>query len=224
MSAAAVKTITSGGTSREADHRIANNLSILASLIDSQVKSLPETGVLPTTDVREMLNELTIKVAMITDLHRLLASSRKREAVELGNYLRPIVDLIRHSLAEEKQTTVLCDFPPGCTVSARSAVAIALFTVEAITNALKYAHPRGEPGSIRVSFLQQRDLTIQIEDDGRGLSAHFDPLTASGTGLRVMRAVAAQLSGKIVFDTRARGLKIRLEIPASAVARRPSSP
>jgi hypothetical protein len=130
LSAAAIKTITSGDTSREADHRIANNLSILASLIGSQVKSLPEAGVLPTTHVREMLNELAIKVTMIADLHRLLACSQKWAAVELRNYLHPIVDLIRHSLAEEKQTTILCDFPPGCAVSARSAVAIALFTVE----------------------------------------------------------------------------------------------
>ena len=39
----------------EADHRIANNLSIIAALIHSQAANLPEEPMLPRADVRALL-------------------------------------------------------------------------------------------------------------------------------------------------------------------------
>ena len=72
----------------EANHRIANSLSIIASLIHFQVEGLPADGTVPATDVRNWLQELEAKVETIADLHRLLISSQKSEAIDLGAYLR----------------------------------------------------------------------------------------------------------------------------------------
>ena len=61
----------------EANHRIANSLSIIASLIHFQVEGLPADGTVPATDVRNWLQELEAKVETIGDLHRLLISARR---------------------------------------------------------------------------------------------------------------------------------------------------
>ena len=76
----------------EANHRIANSLSIVSSLIHAQSENLPAEGTLPVTDFRDWLQELAAKIEAIGDLHRLLVSSQQSGVVDLGIYLRTLVD------------------------------------------------------------------------------------------------------------------------------------
>jgi two-component sensor histidine kinase len=57
---------------------------------------------------------------------------------------------------------------------------------------------------------------IEIADDGVGLPEGFDPTMGSRTGLRLMRALAEQLGGRLDFEQGLIGLSVRLEVPPSA--------
>jgi two-component sensor histidine kinase len=59
-------------------------------------------------------------------------------------------------------------------------------------------------------------LAIEIADDGVGLPEGFDPTVSSGKGLRLMRALAEQLGGRLDFEQGPIGLSVRLEVPPSA--------
>ena len=59
-------------------------------------------------------------------------------------------------------------------------------------------------------------MAIEIADDGVGLPEGFDPTVSSGKGLRLMRALAEQLGGRLDFEQGLIGLSVRLEVPPPA--------
>ena len=67
----------------EADHRIANNLSIIAALIRSQAASLPEEPMLPRADVSALLQETSVRIDSVGRLHRLLMHRDGHAVVDL---------------------------------------------------------------------------------------------------------------------------------------------
>ena len=87
---------------------------------------------------------------------------------------------------------------------------IALFAVEAITNAQKHAFGPGG-GALVVGFHVRGDeAELSISDDGPGAA---DSLSG-GVGRTLMTAFARQLRGAVAFETREpRGLTVRLTFP-----------
>jgi two-component sensor histidine kinase len=126
----------------EADHRIANNLSIIAALIRSQAASLPEEPMLPRADVSALLQETSVRIDSVGRLHRLLMHRDGHAVVDLPAYLREIADAAMCSLAGAERTEFSFDLNPHYITSPKQGVAIGLLVGEAITNALKYAIPR----------------------------------------------------------------------------------
>ena len=155
----------------EADHRIANNLSIIAALIRSQAANLPEEPMLPRADVRALLQETSVRIDSVGRLHRLLMHRDGHAIVDLPAYLREIADAAMCSLAGAERTEFSFDINPHYITSPKQGVAIGLLVGEAITNALKYAHPAGVAGKIQISSRESPDgrLAIEIADDGVGL-------------------------------------------------------
>ena len=86
----------------EADHRIANNLAIIAALIRSQAASLPEEPMLPRADVRALLQEMSVRIDSVGRLHRLLMHRDGKAIVDLSAYLREVVDAVVGSLSQRR--------------------------------------------------------------------------------------------------------------------------
>ena len=57
----------------EADHRIANNLMIIAGLIRRQAARLPAEPTLPTEKVRDWFEEMSLRIDAVGRLHALPA-------------------------------------------------------------------------------------------------------------------------------------------------------
>jgi len=197
----------------EANHRIANSLSIVASLIHAQSENLPAEGTLPVTDFRDWLQELAAKIEAIGELHRLLVSSQQSDVLDLGIYLRKVVDSAIRSFASGKGTEISFDFKPNCTIHAKHGAAIGLLISEAITNALKHSHPTESIGKIRISLASNSSVHVEVSDNGTGFPAGLDPYAAHSTGLHLMRRIADQLGGRLEFDQSPNGLAVRLELP-----------
>ena len=90
-------------------------------------------------------------------------------------------------------------------------VPLGLILNEAITNAIKYAYPKGEHGAVRIS-LQSRDgnrIELRISDDGKGLPPDFDWRNSPSLGLQLINLLAEQLKGEL-FIVNKGGLEILL--------------
>jgi two-component sensor histidine kinase len=99
------------------------------------------------------------------------------------------------------------------------AIPLGLIVGELVTNAVKYAHPTGVKGIIRIESSRHNGaIVIEISDDGVGLPEGLDPLAASGAGLAMIRTLAAQLGASISFDNHGLGLSCILRMPYAEVA------
>ncbi|MFZ1960809.1 MAG: sensor histidine kinase [Methylovirgula sp.] len=198
----------------EANHRIANNLTLIASLIRLQVSHLPDTPTMPVEEVRGELSDICGRIEAVGRLHRLLVHTKGQAVVDLSSYLREIGEVTVSSLVHAERVALSFDLAPECIVAPKQAVAIGLIVGEAISNSLKYAHPAGVNGKLQLACEPlDRGIVIEIADDGVGLPEGFDPMKDGATGCAVSRALATQLSAKLEFDQMPIGLCVRLTIP-----------
>src|SRR3954453_3066961 len=179
----------------EADHRIGNNLAMLASLIRLHAREVAgRERPLSPAEVARLLHELCAKVETVARLHRALALAGTHR-VPIATYVRELCDTVA-SLSSSRQTSV----STACEqhVAGDRALPVGFIVAEMMANAIKYAHPTGIPVLLNVTCTQAGDTSICIEvsDDGIGLPERFDPSTNGGLGFRlVARARAPARAG-----------------------------
>jgi two-component sensor histidine kinase len=73
---------------------------------------------------------------------------------------------------------------------------------ELMTNALKYAFPDGNAGTIWVelSASPERVLSLRVADDGVGLPADLDILNTRSLGLQLVNSLVGQVDGSLVVE------------------------
>jgi two-component system, sensor histidine kinase PdtaS len=105
---------------------------------------------------------------------------------------------------------------PSRVVAGSVAVALALFTVEALTNIFKHAYRGQSSGVIRVMLTPDRpgQLRLAIADDGIGFSMDD---SEKSVGSRLIRTFGAQLGGvSSVHSEPGKGTVVDLVFPDPA--------
>ena len=102
-----------------------------------------------------------------------------------------------------------------CAVTSDEAAVIGLIVGEAVTNAIKYAHPTGVPGKITVECrrITKVGSRIDVTDDGVGLPENFDPASDGSAGFRMMRVLSERLEAALAFESSSLGLGVSLRVP-----------
>lgn len=188
---------------KEVNHRIQNNLQLVASFLSLQRRE--------TTDplLRAHLDEATRRMRAVGLVHRRLYHSDVVEAVEMQRYLEELTQELVASLGPDWGDMLLLDAAPA-TVATDRAVAIGLVLTELVINAAKYAY-EGRPGPVRVTFEAQcRELTLTVADEGRGRSKTG---AAEGFGTRMMKALVAQIGGVLSYLDNGPGARAVLVAP-----------
>src|SRR5215469_7543110 len=125
----------SPGLRGEADHRIANSLQIISSLVRQRARSR-------NVENNEMfLLEIADRISTVGSLHLLLARS-KTGTVELSRYLQEVCDRLTCALLPTG-ASVSFECPPEIALPSKTALPLGLITAELVSNSLKYAHPTG---------------------------------------------------------------------------------
>lgn len=201
----------------EANHRIANSLAVLASLLRMQCWNLTcGNEPMGAKQVRQILEEMGGRIETVGRLHRLLASAGEAAEIDLADYLNDVATSMVSALSAAGQCRLVFAADCRCIVPVENALPLGLVVGEALTNALKYAHPARVTGKIAVTCRRDPSGAIRIEvvDDGVGLPEGFDPATSGCLGFRIMRLLGTQLGARIAFDSTPLGLAVRIELPA----------
>jgi two-component sensor histidine kinase len=202
---------------READHRVANNLGLIISLLRMRARSVTQRpGKIDREEVGVLLEDIAARVETVARLHRMLSQSYRHALVDLGIYLRELCSSLTSSLAGDSKVTFSYD-NGTCALPPDQVLTFGLLVSELVTNSVKYAHPTGLPVKIALRCQPSADgVVVEFSDDGIGLPENFDPQVDGGLGLRIVRSLAAQLHGKIEFRSSPLGTSVRLEIPGDA--------
>ncbi|RPF71055.1 sensor histidine kinase [Aurantiacibacter spongiae] len=174
---------------QELEHRTKNNFALAASLLEMQKR---RAG---SQEVENALDTAIARIHSFAGAYANLAQTQGEGArVAMRDYLEDVVDRVGAGA-----------FHDGITVNVEAAniympreiaVAIGLFTNEALTNCAKYAFPDDRKGRVEVAFRGRADdWTLEISDDGVGIAGAPDALRGKdggGVGTRLMDAFARQ--------------------------------
>ena len=206
---------------KEANHRIANNLSSIAGLVRLHAAETSSRldHIYSGAEVRRLMDEIGSRIETVGRLHRLLSEAPSGTSIDLGAYIAETAEAIVGTLADEKLVRLSSRGMQDCFLNADQAAPVALIVSELITNAIKHAHPAGAPGKIvvRCGANMAGSVYVEVEDDGVGLPENFDPWRNGGLGFEIVRGLARQLGAKLLFDSDGIGLRVRLMVPKVAM-------
>lgn len=200
---------------QEIHHRVKNNLQTIAALLRLQAR---RTG---SPEVAEMLQQSINRILSIAVVHEFL--SRDETSMinirEVSNHI--LNEVTRGILDPEKRITLRLEGPRDFCLPAQQATSCALIINELLQNAVEHGYRDRTEGVIEVRLREDADsMSIEIQDDGRGLPDGFD-LSRSGLGLQIVQTLVREdLKGQVELRN-GRGLRAIISFPRSvALARR----
>ena len=208
---------------REIHHRVKNNLQVISSLLNIQQRALTD----PTA--RSAMSDTRQRITALALIYRALYQGIDIKKVDLRAFLEELTAQLISSetlrgLAVE--TEIRAD---TLVIDPDRLAPLALFAVEAITNAQKHAFA-GRGGKLTVDLaVNLSEAVLSISDDG---PASEDAISGQGVGRTLMIAFARQLRGfselvrndkggvtaRLVFPIQSNERSIKPPKPARAAA------
>lgn len=190
---------------REVDHRIKNDLQLIASVFVLQMRKLPEGP------EREIIRGALERVGAVSAVHRRLDVTADPKQFEASGLVRDVVEEAVGA-ARRDDIRVELDLSP-VSVPTRQAAPLALIVGELVRNALKHAFP-DRPGVLRVSLSAADGIArLSVRDDGGGLPAGLPP---GGFGAMLVALLAQQLRGEFEIAAADPGVTAVVRFPESA--------
>ncbi len=179
----------------EFDHRVKNNFTIVAGLLDLQRRRATDPATV------EALGAALSRVESIARAHRHLYRGVTPGLVEMRDYLSDLCDTLADALTLRGGITLDCAVTPG-PIERNRAVSIGLVVNELVTNAAKHAFAGREGGTITVTFgTRPGGWQLTVADDGIGVDRGAPPSADGGLGMRLIDAFARQAGGTISIDS-----------------------
>jgi two-component sensor histidine kinase len=176
---------------REIHHRVKNNLQVITSLLNMQQRALADPGARAAmTDTRQRISALAL-------IYRALYQGPDLKKVDLRHFLEELIAQVVTSSEHEPGASVRTELDADDLIIDPDKLApLALFAVEAITNAQKHAFA-GRGGVLRVRFKVDGDeARLEIADDGPSGAGSRNE---ESVGRTLMTAFARQLRGQSEF-------------------------
>ncbi|HSM78642.1 MAG TPA: sensor histidine kinase [Bryobacteraceae bacterium] len=200
---------------REANHRIANHLSMIVGMVQIQASALAKgPDVLPRTEVHNLLQDMAGKILSVSHLHRKLADAPHAHELDLAGYLVDSCSALLTSLGLNTRAGIAYRLSGRCMVSPDKAQTLALIANEIVMNAVKYAHPTEIPAQITIGCGRDAHgkMVLEISDDGVGLPEDFVEKRDGGVGFRLIRGLTKQIGATLKVDSCSLGLCFRLTL------------
>jgi len=202
---------------REANHRIANHLSMIVGMVQIQASALSHgPDVLSRATVHAILQDMAGKILSVSHLHRKLADAPHTDEIDVAAYLVESCSAMMTTLTLNGRAGLVYHLGERCLLPAEKAQTITLMVNEIVMNAVKHAHPTGLTTQISIGCGREKDGTMFVEvfDDGVGLPENFDEKTHGGVGFRLIRGLARQIGALLKIESSSLGLLFRISLPA----------
>jgi two-component sensor histidine kinase len=183
---------------QEIHHRVKNNLQVISSLINLQMRKL-EAG-----DNRDALEECRARVQAIALIHEKLYQSNDFSRIPFSEYASSLASSVfqanRSSTTKVQLDLAIDDIQ----LPVDQAIPCGLILNELIGNALKHGFTDGRSGTVRVRFerLHGRELRLTVSNDGVELPSGFETQSSPSLGLHLVSTLAGQLGGLLQVQRR----------------------
>lgn len=189
----------------ELQHRVSNNLQVVASLLKMQRRNVADES------ARAALDAASARLQVVASIQRQLHNP-KRQTTDMGQLMREVLPEVVSSSAMSDRVTLDFDVEPMI-VSGDQATPLALIIVELVSNAVEHAAREVDKTHLLLTMRSRGPEGIVIvQDDGNGLPPDFVPEKSRSLGLRVALQFTEQLEGQLKFET-VNGTRVTLTFP-----------
>ncbi|NBC28809.1 MAG: PAS domain S-box protein, partial [Spirochaetes bacterium] len=182
---------------KELNHRVKNNLAMVASLV-----SLKDDNLGDSAD----LSDINKQIMAIRTVHEKLSEASDSLDVDLQSYLEEILNATFGMLPGQRvECTVSV---PAISLPAKLVTSIGLIVNELATNAVKHAFRPGQDERFRVSITELHGegagatgrYRMEISNSGKPFPTAVRPESSSTLGLSLVTQLVAQLQGELTID------------------------
>jgi len=194
----------------EFDHRVKNNFTLVAALLDMQ-RSRAKEG-----ETAEALSSALNRVESIARAHRHLyrGGAASPGEVDMATYLEELCAALAEALFLRGAITLDCFCDHGAIPRDR-AVSIGLIVNELVTNAAKHAFAGRHGGRIEVRFeAASPGWRLVVRDDGVGMPETPRARKDGGLGQKLVDGFVRQARGKASVETGPEGTKVTVALEA----------
>ncbi|MEI7663530.1 MAG: histidine kinase dimerization/phosphoacceptor domain -containing protein [Bacteroidota bacterium] len=179
---------------REIHHRVKNNLTIVISLLNLQLRNNANP------ELTRIIRDIEMRIRSMALIHEHLYRSENIDVIPLASYLHSLASIITSTFSGHRISLVTHLEPAG--VNIETALPIGLIANELLTNAYKYAFPDHKPGEIDIHLKKDSDdlYTLVIRDNGVGLPAGFSLDSEKSLGMFIVRLLVEQIDGTLEID------------------------
>jgi two-component sensor histidine kinase len=184
---------------QEVNHRVANSLALVASLIGLQLRAAKDPA------IRDALIEAQSRISAVGYVHKRLYSSGDVGVVDLNEYLSGLLEQLASAMKVQGLGGDLVYSLTPALLRTDTSINLGVIVTEWITNAYKYAYPSGG-GQVRVSLerLSESRLRLTVADDGIGFEPGDLP-KGTGLGSRIVAAMARAMNAEVSRHVRSPG-------------------
>lgn len=176
---------------REVHHRVKNNLQIITSLINLQMRSVDDAR------AAKVLSDAQTRINALALVHRSLYEAGDFARINLKPFFEELCTLTHQAVGGVERGIALETRIAPVHIGAERCIPLALFVTEAMTNAYKHAFEGRAEGRLEVSvtLLEDGRMRASVSDNGVGAAASAEP-GRKGVGGALFEAFARQLGGE----------------------------
>jgi PAS domain S-box-containing protein len=178
----------------EINHRVKNNLAMIASLISLKDDAIGEAADL--SDIKDQVRAIGL-------IHEKLYRSDSVTHIDVGDYLQ---DLLQTTFYSGGYPSATLDYAvPPASLPSKTATSLGLIVNELATNAMKHGFQAGGDARFTVTLSEVADdeqYVLEVANTGVAFPPDVELHNASTLGLRLVSALVGQLRGTIELRRR----------------------
>lgn len=189
---------------KEIHHRVKNNMQILSSLLNLQMRTMNDDT------VRDILMESQNRIRSMSLIHEKIYKSENFLGVDFSDYIGKLARSLIHSYSGVQGVVLLDVKVEEVFLGIDTAIPCGLIVNELLTNCFKHAFPDGRRGEVVIRFngMERENpegalYTLSVRDTGIGIGGAVDTETPSTLGLQLVKTLVGQLHGELVIHSRA---------------------
>ena len=193
---------------KEIHHRVKNNLQIISSLLNLQSAEIEDP------EACQRFKESQDRVKAMALIHERLYQSGDLAKIDFAGYVRSLTGHLTRSYKVNANAVRLNLEVESVPMNLDIAIPCGLIINELVSNAFKYAFPKGTNGEINVRFAEEdgRSLKLVVQDTGVGFAENKNPEESDSLGLKLVRSLTEQLGGALSYRTQ-NGFICQITIP-----------
>ena len=178
---------------QEVDHRVANSLQLISSLLSLQARQAADVS------VRDALRIAAHRIDAVGAIHKALHQSGSLASIDIATYLFDLAETIGQGFGGPGSTRILAKVESGM-VSPDFASALGIMVTELVINACKHAYAPGEEGDVEVrfSFPSRSQFRLEVRDFG-GRYNQRAKTRPPGLGTTIIHAMCCKLDASFTY-------------------------